>query len=363
MNLEFYRRKLWECLTSFAKFQSWKEVEPYIKNWWTSYKDWEVRVETFNAAFQEDRMSLRTFGEKFDEQRIKSIGLTGPFNLDSEDTTNRFFQDKDYTAVPSGTERKKAVQTFDRDAKVARMQFSHDGPGTVKAPGAYWAHRAIESSAFADPANFATSESKYDAGLHDLSASLMNHTIPIFDQIHNTEDGAHFSFMPLAKEEDQRMIYTLIRMAKTMKPHWPEMYALIRTYRAQMTRVKLAQNYDMGVGYIAIRVANPGPKDRKFKLRYGLVTNLTVPTDVDPSGSIKVTPEVYHGRQQAALNYTGILTRNGKNEIVIALRQHAGKFPVYAQRHGKVLDCYDIVAGKQIFNGRSISANGAMTPP
>ena len=120
---------------------------------------------------------------------------------------------------------------------------------------------------------------------------------PSFDQIHNTEQGANFSFMPLPEPEDQRMICTLISMAKTMRPHWPEMYSLIRDYRTKMMRAKLAQDSDMGVGYISIPVNNPGPGDRKFKLRYGLVNNLTVPTDVHPDGSIRVTPDVSHGRQ------------------------------------------------------------------
>jgi hypothetical protein len=51
----------------------------------------------------------------------------------------------------------------------------------------------------------------------------------------------------------------------------------------------------------------------------------------------------------------------GKNEIVIALRQHAGKFPVYAQRQGDKLLCYDIAGGKPEFNGHTISAKGVMT--
>jgi hypothetical protein len=53
--------------------------------------------------------------------------------------------------------------------------------------GAYWANRALASAAFAKPENFGTREMKYDWGLHDLSASLMNRD----EQIHNTEQGAH----------------------------------------------------------------------------------------------------------------------------------------------------------------------------
>ena len=73
----------------------------------------------------------------------------------------------------------------------------------------YRAARGIDSSAFANPANFVSREKKYDEGLHDLSASLLNPGLSIFDQIHNTDvggklnfkkeeiEGAHFSFLPL----------------------------------------------------------------------------------------------------------------------------------------------------------------------
>jgi hypothetical protein len=170
---------------------------------------------------------------------------------------------------------------------------------------------------------------------------------------------------------------------------------LIRDYRSRMTRVKIAQNFDMGVGYIAIPVANAGPDDRKFKIRYGLVQTTTVPgqktgespnkgpveapstlkkgTPPPPPGAApklvvggyekgpKVTPEIYKARQQAALNYRGILTREGKNEIVIALRQHEGDFPVYAIRDGDKLLCYTIRGGKMVFDYRMISKRGVMT--
>ncbi len=93
----------------------------------------------------------------------------------------------------------------------------------------YRANRGIDSSAFANPANFASRETKYDAGLHDLSASLLNPGLSIFDQIHNSDqggklnfkkeeiEGAHFSFLPLSKEEDQLMLYKLIQCAKRLR--------------------------------------------------------------------------------------------------------------------------------------------------
>ena len=60
--------------------------------------------------------------------------------------------------------------------------------------------------------------------------------------------------------------------------------------------------------------------------------------------------------------YRSILDREErKNEIIIALREHEGDFPVYAQREGAKLLCYDIVGGRPVFNGGKISADGRMT--
>jgi hypothetical protein len=409
MSLPFHRQNLWACLTSFSA-HSWNEVKPLIELWWNAYKAWELN-DDFNTAVTRRRMSMRTFGEKFDKQRNKRIGAGEPFVLEDAEATNRFFPNSNYSATPSTAERARLSARFIADEAAGRAKML--ASGTAKGSGGYWANRGLDSSAFADPRNFDTREAKYDEGLHDMSASLMNPAVSIFKQIHNTDNGAHFSFMPLAEPEDQRMIYTLIRMAKTMRPYWPEMYALIREYRTKMTRVKLAYNSDMGAGYIAIPVhTTPGSSERKFKLRYGLVSNLWLPTPdedaapvvappvapapvapvitkgqvpppppqrtakdaaapkpkEDPASikvkdpaSIKVTPEVYHGRQQAARDYRSILDRVGKNEIVIALRQHAGDFPIYAERKGNELFCYDIIDHKPVPNGLKISESGFMT--
>lgn len=361
MGHSLHRANLLEYLSSSAEHSySWSDMEPLIKKWWRSYKDWE-RHDTFTDAFNDNRMSVRTFPANFQVQVLKSVGLTEPLMLSAIGDKNRFFDDGKYTPVPN-TQRASVSKEFRDEAQDAWEKFKPEPkPGAVKATGAYWGNRALESSAFANPYNFATLARKYDWGLHDLSASLLNSNVSIFDQIHNTGEGAHFSFMPLAQPEDQQVIYALIRMAKAMRTQWPEMYQLIMYYRARMTRVKLAANFDMGTGFIAIPVKNPGPRDRKFRLRYGLVSIMTVPEDVDASKSIKVTPEVYAARQQAALNYRSILDREErKNEIIIALREHEGDFPVYAKREGAKLLCYDIVGGRPVFNGGEISAHGKM---
>ena len=151
----------------------------------------------------------------------------------------------------------------------------------------YHAKRGIDSSPFAVPSNFATREKKYEEGLHDLSASILNHNNPILDQVHNSGHGAHYSFLPLSEEEDQEVIFTLTRYAKTRIP-FPLLYPKVRGFRAEMTRVKLAQDYDMAVGYSAIPAVLPSIEGSgahlAFKLRYGLGNTTTVAGQTRPSG-------------------------------------------------------------------------------
>jgi hypothetical protein len=131
-----------------------------------------------------------------------------------------------------------------------------------------------------------------------------------------------------------------------------------------MTRVKLANDFDMAVGYSVIPVAkspnqSPGAQ-LGFKLRYGLGNTTTVSGQPDP---LLVTANIYQARQATARRFKQILlTRPGlKNEIVIAIRRHAGPFPVYAILQRGVLRCYDIVNDEMKLNGKTISANGRLT--
>jgi hypothetical protein len=53
------------------------------------------------------------------------------------------------------------------------------------------------------------------------------------------------------------------------------------------------------------------------------------------------------------------ILKYGNNEIVIAMRQHAGPFPVYAVYDNGTLRCFDIVNGQMVLQpGQTISAIG-----
>lgn len=319
---------------AFVKY-NWAELQGRMSGWWVAYKKWEA-ADTFYEAFRDKRMTVRTFPAGFERQKDKTFDK---IDLDYD----RFFADGQYaTATPS-------QQTF--------HSGRYNWPGNPERDN-YWARRGIDSSPFADPANFTSRAKKYEEGLHDLSASLLNPRLSIFKQVHNTEQGAHFSLLPLSPEEDQQLLYDLTALAKALRTALPALHLVVRGYRAEMTRIKVAQELDMGTGYTLIPAPNPngGPQ---YKLRYGLVASMTAPGK--PMG-IPVTANVYAARRQAALKFKSILDkRDAKNEIIISIRRHGGRFPVYAIREGEELMCYQIVNSAMERTGDVISAEGHVT--
>ena len=340
-----------------------------IESWWSVYEKWESK-DTFNDAFKERRMSVRTFDAGFTKQVSKQFGKgsISIFSSDKDHEEVRMFADSKYTAL----EPNEALAHNERFSKGVESQK-------------YLAQRGIDGSAFADPENFKSRGTKYAAGLHDLSASLLNPDVSIFNQIHNKDQGAHFSFLPLSEEEDQELLFNLILCAKKV----PALYDRVRTLRANMTRVKLACEYDMGIVYSAAPMANwkdnvnkepkmlggygkgarPGIPLPAYKLRYGLGLFTTI-TGPNGKQTVSVTKEVYEARQAAARRFKGILGLRGegegqKNEIVVAPRKHRGPFPVYATRSGELLKCYEIGDNKGVrtmkYNKKTISSAGVMT--
>ena len=76
------------------------------------------------------------------------------------------------------------------------------------------------------------------------------------------------------------------------------------------------------------------------------------------------TPEICEAGRNAARNFKSIVgLREGKNEIVLAIRRHAGRFPVYAVRRGDKLVCYTITSARFMERtGQQITGNGRMIP-
>ena len=324
----------------------WNEIKPLIAAWWTGYKRWEAK-DTFKNAYDQKRVTVRSFTANFSEQLRKSIPK-GTLNI----PLAKFYADSQRTPL-----RKDVKDQYHREY--------HTGTEHQK----YWQDRGIDSAAFANPANFTSREAKYAHGLHDLSASLINPEKPINLQLFSAGDGVLLAFSPLSKEEDQQVVWKLTGLAKVLQGQLPEFHFLVRGYRAEMTRVKLARDYDIGTGFIATKIADPG-QGPQFKLTYGLGSTIkekgqNFPRSLSQHEQVKLKFKL----RQEAMQFKNILNGvplNAKqtNEIVISLRKHAGPFPVYAvlRVHLGYCECFDIVGDNMVINGRQISIeNGTMT--
>jgi hypothetical protein len=135
-----------------------------------------------------------------------------------------------------------------------------------------------------------------------------------------------------------------------------------------MTRIKIARDYDIGTGFIASPIANPGDGP-SYRLKYGLGTTIKERGGSLRALSLAEQRQLMVSLHLEAMNFKRILqtasmTTGQVNEIVMALRKHAGPFPVYAKLRIDLgyCECYDIVADRPVLNGHRISiANGTMT--
>lgn len=325
------------------------ETERLIKTWRDDLKVAETG-ESFEDVYADDRMSVRSFSASFDNEVHKGItdfAIVG---------TGRVRPDSNYVGKLSAGDQADHLDKFSKSPDKKKF---------------YDPKRGMDSSAFADPANFATRLTKYAAGLHDISASLLNHQVPLFDQVHHkTDQGAFFAFVPLPPQEDQALLYHLIRAAKESKATQWWLYDKVRALRAEITRVKLAGEDDMAIGYSIIPVSFPQAGQPAYKLRYGLGAKASPSEGEVPNAKatmahktmtmVITTKEVYEARQKSGINYKSILDRalrrqNGrKTEIVVALRNHSGAFPVYGKRVGSELQEISIAGGIESVPGRTL---------
>jgi hypothetical protein len=301
---------------------NYAEAHRLIDAWWKAYKDWE-KDDKFNVAVQDDRMTMRSYGSDFAYQvsKTKPVGIGDRRFYDSE---------------------RKVLDPAMHKASYAAMNLP--------------AHkRGIDTSAYAEPSNFVNRKAKYDAGLHDLSVKLVVKGQDLKANCHHqAETTPHFCFLPLSQGKDQFVLYKLMRYAKNLRAELPDLDTLVRGYRSRMTRVKLASDYDMGTGYSA--VPTPDRDDGlNYKVTYGLGSTIKKRGLKVPLVTNKARLQA---RQEMYFQHRADIVKFGGNEVVIAMREHAGEFPVYAVYDNGILRCFDIEAGQKKLNGKTISAVG-----
>lgn len=306
MSLDHTRSLLKQNIVADNTFSSerGKRLVQLANDWFNDYKDWE-KDDRFLTAIDEKRMCISQRGLD------TVIGDGKPAWLGVKD------QDKQQGNVQS-VQYKTLTYRTGVDSLKERL----------------------------NPANFGRAEGeitrlKYKLGLHDLSASLMNPKKPTISEqarwdLDGTKKDWPIVFMPLPKMED----LVVFNMLNLLHKEWrkgghDDLAETVAFVRRRMTRVKLAQDSDMGAGLINVNPGGSGDPN-KAKFRYGLA-------DVQ---SKKITEKLWlpvykEGvsllRQAKALEYQSILaTQQGSsNEIVVAFRQHKSpRFPIITQWTG-----------------------------
>jgi hypothetical protein len=231
MTLDAARESLKARLRSAFAFAQGEEIETlrYVDQWWVEYKVWEAN-DRFVTAIDEGRMSVRqgtpsqTYGEYMGKEAEFAFGAR-----QGEVEKVLYPKERYRTGVDSIKERM-------------------------------------------DPSFFGLEDGerkKYKHGLHDLSASLMTPTLRLITKQVRwkyAELGKRITiFMPLAKPQDMAMFHELNFKAKQAQTLRPFIHKRVIEIRNRMTRIKLAEDTDIGAGLH--NIAAPG---EPVKLRYGV---------------------------------------------------------------------------------------------
>jgi hypothetical protein len=203
-------------------------------------------------------------------------------------------------------------------------RFGAAKPGKEKTPGREMVlSRGIQGiEQRIDPSNFRPTKSgergKYAHGLHDLSASLLDHEKPISGQLKGYENAVVL-FMPMPEEDDLRILAALARLDDRN-------INALRFFKSHMTRMQAAQSSDMGTTFNDL--SKEGGPDT---FKYGATGTI-----IRKKGGIGVpaTEAELKARKTNALEYKKILQAGitTVNEVVVAYRSHASKvFPLYAR--------------------------------
>jgi hypothetical protein len=304
--------------TKLASVSEWQKLEELTQAWFTDLKDWESD-DTFNAAYQGERMTVRAISGG--HQKADSFRTIDVSPIDKDGNTPK--------TAPLST---------------VGLRSGKDGIQMRMDPANLWKRGTQVGKNWSG---------KYEHGLHDMNASLLNPRRPWYQlkagdgrigQNGLVESqygqmkpyiGGLYVFMPLPQEADLEIFFILNGLAKTTAS--PEWFKDSMRWRGQrLTRIKFAQERDMavkywdvgslqGLGRVKITMGGVG----------GLADYKTNPEDTKyaPATSVDIAK-----RRELVTRYRTILKDGADaqyNEVIIAYRSHGNpnrgsRFPVYA---------------------------------
>lgn len=227
----------------------WDNLITLVEKWWEAFKVWEAQ-DTLVAAYAEQRLTVK--GTSTMDSNIQAFVPLG----EARDRYN--------PGVNWGDSRTFGTKIVKTNASIkARMDPKVFRPGKDMA------------------------SEKTTKGFHDLSALLLNPKAPISQQQYKGGGDIPaeqvFVFMPVSHASDQAVFQNINTLAKAHRGERGDFYDLVRSYRAQMTRIKLAAEHDMAVNFVLVSKPDSlGPP----KFKYTLLTTTDISARDEKSGIV-----------------------------------------------------------------------------
>ena len=328
MSLEICRKKILAMfgMQDVIKYSidgfkgDWNQLMDLVEAWWSLYKKWESD-DTLAAAFLEQRLT------------VKGTALTWKMDLEAYPDTGADNTAK-FPVVGVKPLNKMEARWLGQNAQTQYYPMVKGLRGILD---------RLNPEVFVPKVGHASL--KTEQGLHDQSAGLMQKGKPISEQQYKTpEKDQCFVFMPLSHAGDQAVYHYINTVAKANRKENEKFYNLVRDIRSKMTRVKLAAEHDMATNFACVGKTSAGRP--KFAFTLGKKTDVStrdkekkvIGDDVIFPKDKKIvqtatTEGILQARRLAAINFQSLVLgeMHCYGEVVVAYRQHAGKFPKFAQ--------------------------------
>jgi hypothetical protein len=290
-------------------------VVQVMNNWFDAYKLWEDGDDDFYKIWGEKRMLMRSIGDS--DSVYTSLQAKAP--------TYAAWQEKGWASAKG--ESAKSIT-------IAGVGYNTGRDGLMK--------RTYPAN-FLAPVGDNGIKKKYAEGLLDVSGTLLRPDIEITKQTHvKPKHGDWIFFSPLSDEADQELLLfmkdKLKQLQTVLGKSPPGLNQIINKYKvicSEVTRLKLAFETDMALGFVAV----PNADDTYSKYKYMVKSKVTYSkNNPDPqlkSKALFINDELAAMLRNNVKRYKSVVGYAVKNEVRISLRKHANpKWPIIASWTG-----------------------------
>lgn len=292
-----------------------ERVVQRMREWLLAYKTWESTDDDFYGIWRDKRMFVRSIGASdshYATLQVKKPSLEA-WNRDGwASAAGETVPTVDIAGVSYNTGRAGLLKRLDPD------KFLNRGDGPIK--------------------------TKYAEGLLDVSGTILRSDRKISMQLHAKPTNGHWQcFVPLGKEKDQELLLfmkdKLTQLQVLLGSAHPGFNLIRAQYKqicARVTRLKLAFETDLALGFVAIPDAGGDTGKYKYLPKTAPKYSMNNPTP----GLANTTP-IFDSNLQALLRnnvsrYKSVVGIAIKNEVRIAIRKHENPmWPMFVKWTGR----------------------------